>query len=506
MTEVSFPVVNQPLSEAQWKTIALGIGQGIVDRGGFPYRLTSRSDVNNTVTISVDTKTGRNEAILDGFAHQIDTAKVLSVPAVSTTTTYEIGLVYDPTQHGATGGPVKLSVWTSPADYSGGKNRLVLYTLVRQPSQALTAAALTEFRPRLSPQIIVTNQSHLPNAGTMIVDTVATDRATGTRWRAHSDGAGNMSWVELNSGVAGSPYATGGTAIMRWSSGVGGYVEDPDNAMAVANKRYVDAKAAAAEANAIAADKYSSRYAEGESLIMRWSGGQASVGTPTASEHAATKGYVDGKTWDGSKITSGWLDGYRVRFSNWAYDTAQSGNVYTVSVNSDGRLMRFTSARKFKADEVPLEELVDDPRRLLGITPVTFHRLDPETGQVPEGARREWGVIADDELERVPELVLLEPNPETGILEPEGWDTDGQVAAHQLLLRWLAQRVDALEGTTPQQVTGARVTAERTGPATGARLHRLEAENRELRAQLGRLLDHLGLEEHPTPTDDPEGV
>ena len=45
----------------------------------------------------------------------------------------------------------------------------------------------------------------------------------------------------------GDPYATGGTLIQRWSSGVGGNVEDPDNPMTIANRRYVDSRASRRE-------------------------------------------------------------------------------------------------------------------------------------------------------------------------------------------------------------------------------------------------------------------
>lgn len=42
-------------------------------------------------------------------------------------------------------------------------------------------------------------------------------------------------------------YAVGGTGIMRWSTGVGGNVEDPDNPMTIANKRYVDSRSSRRE-------------------------------------------------------------------------------------------------------------------------------------------------------------------------------------------------------------------------------------------------------------------
>lgn len=439
MAETSFPVVEKALTEAQWKTIALGIGQGIIDRGGFPYKLKSRDSVNNTVTIGVDSKTGRSEAILDGFAHQIDVDKVLTIPAVTTTTVYEIGLLYNPLNVAAAQGPVTLTYWTAPGDYTSGKNRLVLYRITRQPNQVITSAAVEEYRPRLSPQIVVSTESHLPVAGTMLVDTVATVRTTGARWRAHEEN-GTMSWVELPTGVSGSTYATGGTAIMRWSTGVGGYVNDPDNALAVSNKRYTDTTANAARDAAIAAIPYSSRFAEGGALIARESDGRGGeVNNPTAGKGIANKQYVDGKTWDAADITSGTLHGMRVRHSQWAYDTAQSGSVYTLSVNSNGLLMRFTSARKYKDQISPLDY---DPRRLLRVEPVRYKRRDPETGAVPDDAPWEIGVIADDAGAFIPELQQVGPDPHTGEVGVEGWDYQQWTAAHQHVLRWLTELVD----------------------------------------------------------------
>ena len=38
MAEESFPVVEQPMSADQWQSVTLGIGNGILDEGGFPYK------------------------------------------------------------------------------------------------------------------------------------------------------------------------------------------------------------------------------------------------------------------------------------------------------------------------------------------------------------------------------------------------------------------------------------------------------------------------------------
>lgn len=433
MTETSFPVVNKPLSDGQWKTIALGIGQGIIDRGGFPYRLSARSDTADTVTIDVDRVTKKNEAILDGFAHQIDAPKVLRIPAVSKATTYEIGLVYDPAKAETAEGPITLTVWTSPGDYTVGKSRLVLYTITRQPSQVLTQATLTQYRPRVSPQIVVTTQSHLPRAGTMLVDAVALARDTGKEWRAHTDDNGNMSWVELKQGVEGDPYATPSTAIMRWSSGRGGYVEDPTNPLEVANKRYADTVAKAVQ------DKvpYMSRYAE-EAGIFRWPDGRGgNVKAPTEPENIANKAYVDNHTWGGEDITWGTIPYARVAGSKSAYDTVQSGYAYTVSVNSAGKFMRFSSALKYKTDVQPFSA---DPRALLHIAPHTFRRWD-EDGK--PGDRVELGFIADWMEQDLPEAVVYVQDGDRR--EVESLDPVAVTAAQQHVLRWLAERVDKLE-------------------------------------------------------------
>lgn len=42
-------------------------------------------------------------------------------------------------------------------------------------------------------------------------------------------------------------YAIGNTGIMRWSTGVGGNVEDPDNPLTIANRRYVDSRSSRRE-------------------------------------------------------------------------------------------------------------------------------------------------------------------------------------------------------------------------------------------------------------------
>lgn len=445
MTQKSYPLDEAPMSSAEWKSIGLGIGQGIVDRGGFPYRLGTKNDVNNTVVIDVDRVTGKNLALLDGIAHEMDAPEILTIPAVATTTIYEVGLEYDPARTQEAGGPILLKVWKAPGDYRLGKNRLVLYRVTRQPSQVLTQAVVEQYRPRASPSMIVSTESHLPRAGTMLVDTQVTARDSGKVWRAHSDNNGNMSWIELPQGVAGDAYATGSTAIMRWSDGRGGYVEDPKLAKEVSNKQYVDGAMKAA----VDQIPYSSRFAEGLALMSRHSDGRgANVKNPTEGENTANKQYVDGKRWDGSRITTGVVPWERVQGSTHAYRTTQSGAVYTVSVNSSGRFMRFSSALKYKTGLRPYEV---DPRELLKLNPVTFKRRTDDGGV---DDRVELGFIADWVAPVLPEAALYMTN-ENGVDEIESLDFNAITAAQQRIIQWQAERLDELEARIQKLEGGA---------------------------------------------------
>jgi len=217
----------------------------------------------------------------------------------------------------------------------------------------------------------------------------------------------------------------------------------------------------------------------GGAVVRRWSSGHISGPTPTKQEFYATKGYVDEKNWHAADITAGELGGYRVRWSNWAYDTAQTGSVFTVSVNSDGRLMRFTSALKYKTNVQPYTA---DPRKLLAVEPVTFNRYDEEA---PGGVNphRELGVIADWNTNNLPEAVQYAPDPKTGQMGVEGWDTQSWAAAQQYLHRWNARRVDDLE--------------ERVGD--------LEDENDTLRSELKELREFYNdLSDRLLALEDPD--
>ena len=64
MTQTMYPRKGKGMSEAQWQNIGRAIGDGIIDDGGWPYGLTNKNSVDNTVTIGVDTGTGFAAAFL----------------------------------------------------------------------------------------------------------------------------------------------------------------------------------------------------------------------------------------------------------------------------------------------------------------------------------------------------------------------------------------------------------------------------------------------------------
>ena len=183
MTEQSFPVIEKPLTDDQWKSVTLGIGDGILDEGGGPYRVTL-SNTGDNVTVEVDTLKGFNQAILRGFYHKMDAPVTLQVPAVTATTTYYVGLQYDPTRDV----PVKLGVWTN-LDYSSHKYYMLIAEIMRKPNQLLTDARLTMRRPRITPTIQVDREEDLPDPNRVLWGTRAVVwrenkefRASWNRW------------------------------------------------------------------------------------------------------------------------------------------------------------------------------------------------------------------------------------------------------------------------------------------------------------------------------------
>lgn len=158
MAEESFPRLNEPMDDRQWSSVTKGIGDGVLDERGDPYKLVDLSNVSNAGTITVDKITGYNHAILRGFYHRMDTPIPVSLPPVASETTYSIVLRYDPKD---TKMPVKLVVLTS-LPRTSGLEYLVLWTVTRKPNQLLTDATIKKYRPTISPVIQVDYPESLP--------------------------------------------------------------------------------------------------------------------------------------------------------------------------------------------------------------------------------------------------------------------------------------------------------------------------------------------------------
>lgn len=169
MAEESFPVIEQPMTADQWASVTRGIGDGVIDEGGGPYRLSGLSNSSNTATIGVDSAQGFAHAILRGFYHKITDPVTIELPAVTTATTYYVVLQYQPTRSDM---PVKLQVVTS-LDYSQDQVYLILHTVRREPNQLLTDATVASPQPRVAPTVLVYESAELPDVRKVLYGTVA---------------------------------------------------------------------------------------------------------------------------------------------------------------------------------------------------------------------------------------------------------------------------------------------------------------------------------------------
>lgn len=202
MSEDSFPMLDKPMSDEQWKQVTLGIGSGVLNEGGDPYRLTGIDNATNQVTVSVSSQTGLAQAIVAGFYHRIDAPVVLDVPAVTTATTYWIVLEYSPLRLEQSDLPVQLKVISgSTLDTSQGKQYLVLHKIYRRPNELLTNADYRSVRPRIAPTLQVRDESELPEPETVIRGTVAVVHGDFPDIKiAKADPGQPLAWVSVLSG------------------------------------------------------------------------------------------------------------------------------------------------------------------------------------------------------------------------------------------------------------------------------------------------------------------
>lgn len=112
--------------------------------------------------------------------------------------------------------------------------------------------------------------------------------------------------------------------------------------------------------------------AEANHIPVYNSKAQLTTATPTSGGHAASKSYVDAKTWSASDITSGTLSAGRggTGTSN-AYYAGPYSDAVNVYVRPSGTFGRLGSSARFKTDVVEIE---DTP--VLDLRPVTFRWIE----------------------------------------------------------------------------------------------------------------------------------
>ena len=201
MAEESFPMRDEPMTDEQWKQVTLGIGNGVLNEGGDPYRLTNINNATNQVTVNVSTTTGLAQAIVAGFYHRIDAPVVLDVPAVTKATNYWIVLEYSPLRLESSEPPVQLKVIKDGLDFSQGKQYLVLHRFYRRANELLTDANYRSVKPRIAPLLQVRDTSELPEPGEVIRGTVAVVHGDYPDLKiAKADPGQSVAWVSILSG------------------------------------------------------------------------------------------------------------------------------------------------------------------------------------------------------------------------------------------------------------------------------------------------------------------
>lgn len=458
MAEESYPVVEQPVSAAQWSTMARAGGDGIIDRGNWPFWPGAVNSASNTLTVKTcrfltqsAPQSGAQpaEATLSGFYYRMTSDTTITIPAVSSTTVYRIALQYDPLREAQPGGPIKLGVFAGALDKTQGKTYLMLWQVTRNANQTLLDAWNTgrkEFRQRVSPTITVNAAADLSTDNEALVDTTAFVRTTGETWRAAIDVSGGVTWQKTvpapDPAVAGATSRADADTLMK--RGITGAVEVETRGAGftkdAANVQFVK--------DYVTSNGQSGSTGASPGLMARNDQGQTSVGAPTAGPHATPKSYVDaqvatrtpyGHGHNGGDIskTGSAVPWEVVTGSTSAYTTTSGGSTWaTVAVASNGRFFRYPSALKYKKNIRPYRPSVADA---LAIEPIMYDAKDT-------GIRNYIGVPADAYVETFPQLVQYGEDGEV-----EGWHYQLWPVVQQVVLRDLAARLDAAEQVAETQ-------------------------------------------------------
>lgn len=173
MAQSSGPIAQgtdaeRQMSDVLWRDL-FGDEPGVVgDTNGTAYNLLLASDSNNA---TIGSSSIASISKVSGFAHRIPVGQpeVVTVPpAVGSARTDIISVRYDPAYSGAPG-PLRLyriegtssALPSYDADYPGVED-LPLWSITRQPGQALSQATVVKMAPRITPRLLIEPSAPLP--------------------------------------------------------------------------------------------------------------------------------------------------------------------------------------------------------------------------------------------------------------------------------------------------------------------------------------------------------
>lgn len=163
--EFSYPIVGQPMNDEMWQWVTKGFGDGVLDLGDIPYGLSSFSNVTNTAMLTVGKRMKTANSVVAGFYHQMSADIPVSLPAVTTTTTYHVCVSYDPLGHSTPAGPVSVQTFHGPPPTTLGRRHNVLHKVTRHPNELLTDATVERVRQRIAPTLVFGSHDQLPELG-----------------------------------------------------------------------------------------------------------------------------------------------------------------------------------------------------------------------------------------------------------------------------------------------------------------------------------------------------
>lgn len=230
MAQSSWPLVGENFSDLDWRD-SFGAEAGVTgDLDGSSYKVTLAPDSD---VAQIGSATQKSTAQVAGFGHRIPAGQPenITVPAATgSARTDIIALRYDPAFTG-TPGPVRLALVTGTStglpvydDAPPGIEDLPLYSVTRQPGQALSQATVRQLFPRIGLPLVVPVGAPLPLSsplGTRV-------RQGTTEFMREQDGSGVPVWqsattsdavVELGLYGAFTNWGPPRANVMAWRTG-----------------------------------------------------------------------------------------------------------------------------------------------------------------------------------------------------------------------------------------------------------------------------------------------